>query len=113
MSIINHPFWPQLKPYCIIETYDRDGSANDPRVRIEFKKLPKTLTEQARSLTVDCASCGETINPIRARNSSAKRGSSGHLYYAATCPLHKNIGCSRGKAAKEEYILVKENVRGT
>jgi hypothetical protein len=55
--------------------------------------------------------CGDSIHPVRSRR-PAKRGRNvGHLYYAPCCPLEKNIACSRGPEAREEYRRLKKYFR--
>jgi hypothetical protein len=46
------------------------------------------------------AACGRMVHPFR------ERGPGGHIYYAPCCPLHVSVGCSRGKAARDEYRRV-------
>jgi hypothetical protein len=112
-SIIYHPFWPKLRPHIVIEVYDRDGSARDPRIRIEVRNLPDKLRPAALAMQVCCANkkCTRPINPIRARKGPAKRGGAGtNLYYAAACELDVDKGCSRTNDAKTEYKLVRADV---
>ncbi len=109
-SIVQHPAWERLRKYFKIEVYARDGGAVRPRVRIEM--LPMSTIDRVFALAVEmpCVSCGRTIHPIRRRASPPKRGPSKNLYYAPCCPLDVNIGCSRGSAARDEYITVKTMV---
>lgn len=97
-----HPLWPRLREYFRVEVYDRDGSARRPRIRIEVNTPRGALLGEALAATMPCVACGKSIHPIRLRETGG-RGHSGHLYYAACCPLEVRVGCSRGAAAREEY----------
>jgi hypothetical protein len=107
MSITSHPLWEDLKPFIIIETYDRDGGHPNPRHRIELSiPLHHPLFLQAIAISIPCAACKSLISPFRTRNPKLRGNPSGRLYFAATCPLNVNTSCSRGLAAKYEYINV-------
>lgn len=112
MSIVVQPLWQQVKSYFKIEVYARDGGHKKPRVRIEVLRMPPALEAQALGLTMPCVACGADIHPIRSRKPPGnKRGAARHAYYAPCCPLSVNVGCSRGGAARDEYIRVKHILR--
>jgi hypothetical protein len=108
VSITRLPIFERLRPFFDIQLCVQDGSQRNPRIRIEFKGLPPDLEAEALKLSMPCVACGGSIHPIRSRNSAPKRGwRDANLYYAATCPLAVNIGCSRGGRARDEYSLIK------
>lgn len=103
-SVLDHPLWSKLAPYVRKESYNRDGSARDPRNRFELKTMPEKLDARALRMEVRCCKCGATIHPIRARkDGKARMEVARHRYLSVSCPLNVNISCSRSKAAKEEY----------
>lgn len=107
-------FWNEIMPWVRIEVYDRDGSARQPRVRIELdRKTPLELERKALAYTAPCCRCGALINPFRSRSADSKRSDQrrGDVYYAPACPLQENIGCSRGKEARDEYTRIKRALR--
>ena len=111
MSATQQPWFPELKPFIKLEEVN---DTKNPRVRIEIL-VPAEKIEWALKLTTACPACGDVINPVRARVAPNKRGVPGqgnHLYFAATCALGAKIGCSRGKAARDEYVAIVEAVRG-
>jgi hypothetical protein len=99
MSILLHAIWPLLEPHLVVEEYDRDGGHVDPRIRIELRDLPPDLAITAADLIMPCVTCGRRIFPFRQRLGS----SWADLYYAPTCPLDRNIACSRAAPARDEY----------
>lgn len=104
MSFTLHRLWPDVRPYIKIEKYTREGGTKNARIRIELKgSTPTSVKARALRTTMPCVACGKKIHPFRKRSAPSKRSESGHVYYAATCPLDINLGCSRGKAAREEY----------
>ncbi len=109
MRLTEHKLWPEIQPFVQIQIYARDGGHKNPRVRIEFAPMPSKLRKQALSMEVDCCACGKPIHPVRFR-APAKRGKdvAQHLYCAVACPLDVCIGCSRGRAAREEYLCIRE-----
>lgn len=111
MSMTKHPLWPQIREYVRIEIYSRDGIKH-PRMRIEFKSgMPHRLRSRLLAATMPCVACGSRIHFARTRAAKTKRGTPHqHLYYAVTCPLDVNIGCSRGKAAAAEYSRVENQL---
>ena len=111
MSIVQHPMWPELAPYIRIEMYGRDGGPDTPRHRIEVVPPDRDTSVRWQALEMPCVACHRLMHPIRARAPAKNtRGWPRHLYYAATCPLDVRKGCSKGKAAEEEYDRVKEAV---
>lgn len=114
MSFINHEMWPVLRPFFKVEIYTRDGGAGNPRVRIELKKLPEPLVFVALKVKTDCVTCGKQIHPIRQRRPPGNKRSDvvgTHMYFAAACPLSENIGCSRGTAARDEYLRMRSEIQ--
>lgn len=108
MSILTHPIFKDLEIYFDIQIYDKDGSTTDPRIRIELMELPTDLHKKAVETIMPCVACGREMHPIRERAGKSGRGHSAqNLYYAATCPLEVNMGCARGKKARDEYRRVK------
>lgn len=97
-----------VAPHIRIEIYARDGGHLNPRKRIELDagNLSSELRRRVLAFTMPCVACGRTINPFRVRAATSKRGGSNHVYFAAACPLHVEVGCSRGLAARNEYIQV-------
>lgn len=112
-SILQSSLWPQVAAYFKIEVYGRDGGHKHPRVRIEVGHLPSDLMHAALALQVRCVSCGAPVFPIRARAGKVQRVDhpTQHLYFAPCCPLDVRIGCSRGQAAKHEYVRLKAVLR--
>lgn len=111
MSITKHALWSELQPFFYAEADSASRSAR-PRLRIELKALPDSLRERALSLQMPCVACGCDIHPIRARvPSNRHRTGTCKLYYACTCPLDEDIGCSRGGKAREEYEHMRQVLR--
>lgn len=108
VSVTSLPQWPEWRRYFRLEVYARDGGHAHPRVRIEVNPPADRQREMLQAL-MPCVSCGRNIHPIRFRGDSL-RGGSGHLYFAATCPLDVNIRCSRTAAARREYMTVKADI---
>ena len=108
MSILKHPIFEKLERFFDIQIYDKDGSTTDPRIRIEISELPVDLKAEALAATMPCVACNREMHPIRERAGKAGRGHTAqNLYYAATCPLEVNMGCARGRKARDEYRRVK------
>lgn len=99
VSLIFLPAWERLKPYLLIDSYDRDGSAVEPRIRIGFVDLPDALGREMSFVTMACVACGAANHPLR------KRVGDGfdRLYYAPACPVAVRPACSKGRAANLEY----------
>lgn len=114
MSITVHPLFERLAPYIKIEMYARDGGHQKPRRRIELNSqlMDKDLLQAALAVTVACCACGQAISPFRPRQkgSGERAGPPRHVYVAVACDLATNLGCSRGTAARDEYIRI-ENRR--
>ncbi len=106
MSFINHPLWPELKPYLRVEKAAKDTKKS--RVRIEVLPLPPELRKKALAAWSPCVACAAEMHPIRARKGPNKRKPRPpvHLYFAAACPLNEDFGCSRGAAARDEYNAI-------
>jgi hypothetical protein len=86
-----------IKSYIKIET----RKSAQPGHRIELHSwTPAPIVRRALDFEMPCVACGRMNHPFR------ERGPGGHVYYAPTCPLTVNIGCSRGKAARDEYNRV-------
>jgi len=103
ITIRHHPLWPELRLYFRLEIYDRDGGHKHPRYRIEVRDLPPELAGIAIGIYADCVACGRMIHPIRERKGAG-------MYYAPTCPLDVDVGCARGKAARAEYVTMREDL---
>jgi hypothetical protein len=103
MSIVDHPAWQRFGGYFRVEVYDRDGGHYHPRVRLEVD-VPPALHRAAMEVRVPCVACGAAIAPFRTRQSTRVS----KVYYAPTCPLSVNVGCSRGSAARDEYTRVRK-----
>jgi hypothetical protein len=108
VSILTDPFFPVVAKYFDIEPYRKEKLANQlkERVRIEVLKMPPDIERQAICFTMPCVHCGAAIHPFR-RRLQGERGTTGNMYYTPTCHLTVNIGCSRGKAAKEEVAAIR------
>jgi len=76
------------------------------RPRIEILSMPLKVEAKALVFTMPCVACGAAIHPFRARSGRSQRGGATGIFYAPTCPQEVSRGCSRGKAAKQEYIDV-------
>lgn len=112
MPLSTHPQFPQLAPFIQVQIYDRDGGHSHPRYRIELRNsTPPAMRQMALALEAPCAACGRPIHPFRERSAPAGRGTEAQtVYVAAACPLDVNVGCSRGSAARDEYIRIREAV---
>lgn len=107
MSIIGTPFWNRIRPYLHITHCDKDGTQDDPRIRIEFLGLPPKLVHEALFLQMACVACGNPVNPLRRREGDIDR-----LYYAPACLVRVRIKCSRGAEARTEYDRFKDLANG-
>jgi len=108
MSLVDTHFFPVIRPYIKRERYLREGGGSrNPRSRIEIRSnIPPDVQTKALDFEMPCVTCGAPNHPFR-RRGPAKRGVNiGHLYYAPTCRLRVNVGCSRAKAASAEYRRV-------
>ena len=108
------PEFPQLVPHIHVQPYARDGGHSHPRYRLELRNAaPLDIRTLALGLTMPCVACGRAIHPFRERGAApAGRGSdqAQTVYLAVACPLAVNVGCSRGGAARDEYIRIREAV---
>ena len=100
MSLIDQPeLFERLAPSMVVETYGRDGGPDKPRFRLELRSDDSEIQELALKATMPCVCCGEEVHPFRVRKGST----SSSMYFAATCPLAKSIGCSRSTLAAIEH----------
>jgi hypothetical protein len=121
MSIRDHADWSAIRACFYLEQVSRHVLAIGPRrsrIRIEVEPTPDVPAERLLALEMPCVCCGKTIAPIRSRHKDSdrrpKRGmAKPNLYFAATCPLEWNMGCSRGSEASAEYEAVRKDLEGT
>ena len=105
MTLFQHPIWDFVKPYVHLVP---------GRENCDFLNLPDDLRALALDVVVNCASCGAVIHPMRARVKSERSRVAGtpvehRLFYAPTCPVEKNPGCSRSKLAREhKQVLLRK-----
>ena len=99
ISLVFLAEWPLLKPYLVIDEYDRDGSADDPRIRIGFDNMPLELGRTMSFVSMPCVACGTANHPLRVRVGD----DTSRLYYAPCCPVAVRPACSKGRAATLEY----------
>jgi hypothetical protein len=92
-KLIDHPLWPFLKP--LVKNY----AAGQNRFEIN-RELAKCIIP-LKDIQVPCAHCGKMIHPIRRRQAASTRANTGEWFVALTCPLSENLGCARGKKARE------------
>jgi hypothetical protein len=109
VSLLEDPLFPTLEPYIEVTIYDRDGGHANPRVRIELSdQTPPEIQSLALAMQKPCVACYRDIHPFRARNEAKPGGrAASGIYYAATCTLDANIGCSRGDRARDEYKAIR------
>lgn len=98
-SIIYHPVWKDLEAYLHVVEYDKDGGHKEPRIRIDFLGMTERWSRHLVLIEMLCVSCQRPIHPLRRREGDGWD----RLYYACACPLEKNKGCSRSRAAALEY----------
>lgn len=99
ISIIFLEVWPRLQPYLVIDEYDRDGSAIEPRIRIGFDNMPLELGREMSFVSMPCVACGAANHPLRVRVGD----DTSRLYYGPACPVAVRPACSKGRAATLEY----------
>lgn len=101
--ILGHPFWPVIKRFVHIETYDRDGGHRHPRHRIEvdLSNASPTLRTAFLRLEVPCVHCHHLMHPIRER-----RGGRPGAYLSVSCELRSSYACARGKPARNAYEAI-------
>ena len=100
MSVLTQPWWPELRPLMRVQVYGRDGGPLRPRFRLEVT-LPANTADQWFAVTMPCVACGRPIQPIRQRVRWET------AYFTPTCSLLRRLPCSRGKAARDEYLAVR------
>jgi hypothetical protein len=98
MNLLEHPQWPELKPYVKLDPDMQTIDGDNVRYRIN---LTGELPEYLRDITIPCPKCGEAIHPVRG------------TYVALSCPLGVRIGCSRSKVVKVAVAEVVANVLET
>jgi hypothetical protein len=99
ISLIFLPAWERLKPYLVIDIYDRDGSAIEPRIRIGFDNMPDELGREMSFIAMPCVACGTANHPLRRRVGDPWS----RLYYGPACQVAVRPACSKGRAASLEY----------
>jgi len=104
-GIVDHPDWPLLRQYIRVERYGRDTGNHGARVRLEVDR-PADGIDLRRILAISapCVACGKPIQVVRPRQGM------NHLYLATTCPLAVAYRCARGRAARDEYVAIREAV---
>ena len=101
-GLVGTKFFPVIKPYIKIET--RKSAQPGHRIGLHHW-TPAHIVRQARDFEMPCVACGARTHTFREREN-------GTIFYAATCPLTVNIGCSRGRAVRDEYRRVVAAVDG-
>ena len=104
--LVGSEIWEEARPWIQLQRYLREGGSDNPRIRIEVSNdAPFALLRRLVATEMPCVACGEAMHPFRSRKPKGDKrgGTPQHLYYAAACPLKVNIGCSRGRAASDEY----------
>jgi hypothetical protein len=105
------PEFADLVPHILVQAYY--DAHQHSRYRIELRdSTPFEVRLKALRLTMPCVACGRDIHPFRERQRAAKAGSSQAqaVYIAAACSPEVRPGCSRGNAARDEYIRIREAV---
>jgi hypothetical protein len=108
MSLLEHVEFDLWRPY-IVERYSRDGGHENPRLRIELR-APEDVLQAALAFQMRCVACGRLMHPFRLRKGSRVEDYGSGVYFAAACPLNVSVGCSRSRAAAEEYKRVTASV---
>lgn len=98
-SILFEPVWARLAPYLHVVECAKDGGLDEPRIRIEFLRVPETLARELVMYEMRCVHCQRPNHPLRRRQGDDWN----RLYYAPACPITTRIRCSRGRAAELEY----------
>jgi len=105
MTLFQNPIWPYVKPYVHLVP-GRDNC--------DFLQLPDDLRFYAMQAVANCVTCGAVIHPMRARAKSERSRIAGtevehRLFYAPTCPIERDPGCSRSKLAREhKQVLLRK-----
>ena len=111
-SLVEHPLAPQLKPW--LRTSSR-GSAKRTSWRIEIKKMPDALLEQAQQIEIECQHCHfRKYAPFRQRVTIKADGERKYTkinYVAMACSPDVSKGCSKGDAATAEAEKIVEWLR--
>lgn len=76
------------------------GARDNARIQLRRRRMPHDLKHKLGQITMQCVACGDTMHPLR-----------NGRYFAATCPLTKNISCSRTANAGVEYQDIQNNLR--
>lgn len=93
-SFTKHPLFSEVKPFMYL---DMTGAGTNFRIQLRRRKMPHDMRRKLSLITTPCAACGETMHPLR-----------NGRYFGATCPLTKNISCSRTAAASLEYYAIQQ-----
>lgn len=88
-SFAKLPVFEEVRPFMYLSYTGAHGNA---RIQLSRRKMPLALKRKIGQVTMNCVSCGELMHPLR-----------NGRYFAATCPLTKNISCSRTANAGIEY----------
>ena len=105
-SVTQHPLWPLLRPFVVIELYGRDTSRLRTRFRIEIKPPAEGHVLRALlAISMPCVICGQLVHPVRMRAGRRSR-----FYYSPTCPLEVNRVCRAQRIVTEEYARVRRAV---
>jgi len=101
MSLVDHPFWPEVRPSARAECTARPGPW-----RLEVAR-PSNAVVVSRwlSIQVPCATCQRLMHPIRSRPD-------GSLRIAVACPHEGNEGCSKGYKATQEVERIVSCLQG-
>lgn len=103
MRIDEHPLWPELLPYVFIRSHN---NAKSPR--FEIVNCPEDKLSTFYKMQTTCSFCEEPIHPIRQGVDSL--GGRYNIYMAFSCPLKKNIRCSRTPKTSHEVTRIKNIV---
>jgi hypothetical protein len=107
LAITSLSFWAQLKRY--IKNY----AAQQNRFEIE-PQIPPALLALALKSKVRCVHCNKWIHPVRLRKASPgrnTRNTAKQFFVALTCPLKVNMGCARGKRARDASAALAQALR--
>lgn len=106
-SILAHPRWPEIRQWARVERGPRG------HLRFELKHPPPAELPWLLRVQVRCVACGDPIHPVRSRMAPGNKRSEnlGHgLFLCVSCPLSVRVGCSRGKAARDECLRLEFEV---
>ena len=99
ISIIHEPVWKRIEPFLHIVECAQDGGLDEPRIRIEFLRLPEQVARELVMYSMPCVACQRPNHPLRRRVGDDWD----RLFYAPTCPITVRMSCSRTRAAELEY----------